>query len=553
MRRDPLRKTMRRDCFRHMKYAAFVRFFSDISALILPTVAAGLIGDMADYLLHLDRSGILRHMPWFLLALGINLLLVPLLQLAENLLLTREGLAYDGFLMERYLHLPLSEAKQHEASTIVSRLEEDSVEYYFNLIYLWTRPWVILRYGAAMLFLMISQRYPAPFAAALVCTALLPVLYANLVGKRSARLKAAQLQYRQEKREKEHTLYAARDFFRAYGLSALPVAWLDETFRTYMAKTGKEACRLDAWENVLRMLCGYGIQIVTVALGALYLSMGNMTGGGLLTAFLALPVITQSCQFAAEWVKAIQAEPELQSRLTLFYGTYEPDYPDTAPHPRGLSVEHAVFSYARGEKPVLDDRSVRIEENERLWIRGGNGSGKSTLLNLLCGLWQLDQGRICDTDGDNLSVSELRRLTSFQEQDGAIFSGTVEENLFADGASRRQKAALLERLGFQKPLDAPVLAQGGNLSPGERKKLLLARALLKDSAYLVLDEPQNHLDAEGRRALREILQNRAGAVIFVSHDPLMEELPRVYDMADCSFDLAQVDSKQRDKMLTALK
>ncbi len=530
MKRDPLRKTMRRDCFRHMKYAAFVRFFSDLSALLLPTAAASLVGDMADYLLNLDRIGIFRHMPWFLLALIINFLAVPLLQLVENLLLTREGLAYDGFLMERYLRLPLAEANRYEASTVVSRLEEDSVEYYFNLIYLWTRPFVILLYGSAVLILIISQRYPAPFAAALICTALLPVLYANLTGRRSARLRAAQLQYQEEKREKEHTLYGGRDFFRIYGLRALPMEWLERTFQAYMGGSGEEKCRLDAWESVLRNLSSYGVQIVTVVLGALYMSLGRMTGGGLLTAFLALPAIAQSCNLAAEWVKAIRAEPEFQSRLELFYGAHETDASNTVENPRGMSIEHAGFSYGPGETPVLDDLNLRIQENAHIWIRGGNGCGKSTLLRLLCGLYPLDRGRICDAGGDPLTTAELRRLTSLLEQDGAVFSGTVEENLFAAEASRRQKTELLERLGFQKPLDASVQAYGENLSPGERKKLLLARALLKDSPYLVLDEPQNHLDAEGRRALGEILHKRAGAIIFVSHNPLMEEEPRVYHM-----------------------
>lgn len=531
--RDPLKKRMRQDCFRHMKYAAFVRFFSDLSALLLPTVVAGLVGDMADYLLHLDQAGILEHLPWFLLALGINLLAVPMLRLAENLLLTKEGLAYDGFLMKRYLHLPVAEAKRYEASTIVSRLEADSVEYYFNLIYLWTRPFVILLYGSSVVFLMVSQHYPPLFAAALLCTALLPVLYANLTGKRIARLQAAQLQYQEEKREKEHTLYAARDFLRIYGINTLPMKWLEGAFQAYMDGTGKEQCRMDALDSILRILCGYGVQIVTLTLGALFMSWGTMTGGGLLTAFLALPAITQSCDFIAEWVKAIRAEPELQGRLELFYGTYEPDYPDAAADPHGLSIEHAVFSYAPGETPVLEDLSLCVQDNDRLWIRGSNGCGKSTLLKLLCGLYPLDQGRICAAGGSPLSMAALRRLTSVQEQDGAVFSGTVEDNLFAPDASKQQKAELLALLGFKKSLDASVLAYGQNLSPGERKKLLLARALLKDSPYLVLDEPQNHLDHEGRHALREMMRKRKGAVIFVSHDTLTEETLHVYPMTGC--------------------
>ena len=528
MKKDGLRKRMRRDCFRHMKYAVIVRFFTDFSGLALPTITASMIGDMADHLLALDRARIFQSMPPFLLALGINLIAVPLLQLAENLLLTREGLAYDRYLMQRYLHLPIIQAKQYGGSTIVSRLEEDSVDYYFHLIHIWTRPFVIALYGIGIGYMMIRQHYPALFAGLLLCTAGLPVLRANLVGKRAARLNAQLQQYNEEKRAQEHMLFSARDFFRSYGIASFPLDQADLLFHQYMEKSGKEKIRLDVWEQILDVLCNYGIQMVTVVAGALLMAFGQMTGGTLLAAFLVLPIITQCCHFAAEWVKAIRAEPELQDRLALFYGIQEPDYPSTAVTTQQLRVENASFSYSPAEKPVFHPLNLRIRENDRLWIRGRNGCGKSTLLLLLCGLYPLDRGEICSADP--LSVAELRRLTAIQEQDGALFSGTIEENLFAPDVPGRQKARLLTEFGLKKPLDFPVQAQGQNLSPGERKKILLARALLKDASYLFLDEPLNHLDDQGKRALGEILEGRRGAVVFTSHIPILNEQCCTFDM-----------------------
>ena len=62
--------------------------------------------------------------------------------------------------------------------------------------------------------------------------------------------------------------------------------------------------------------------------------------------------------------------------------------------------------------------------------------------------------------------------------------------------------------------------EGGNLSPGERKKLLLVRALLKPAPVLALDEPRNHLDAEGSRVLTELLEKEGRPVLLVSHTPV---------------------------------
>ena len=118
------------------------------------------------------------------------------------------------------------------------------------------------------------------------------------------------------------------------------------------------------------------------------------------------------------------------------------------------------------------------------------------------------------------SVSQRRKSIALQEQDGAIFSGSVWENLFLPESRRDVAAYLLRRMGLEKSLDYEITAEGGNLSPGERKKLLLARALLRNAPFLVLDEPLNHLDAQGKEALLDELAKRSEGILMVSHQEL---------------------------------
>ena len=84
-----------------------------------------------------------------------------------------------------------------------------------------------------------------------------------------------------------------------------------------------------------------------------------------------------------------------------------------------------------------------------------------------------------------LSLYDLRSLVSFAEQDGAVFSGTVYENLFIDKSKKNKAQSILDTLGFSKSLDYCIADRGANLSPGEKKKLLLSRCLLKD-AYIYI-------------------------------------------------------------------
>ena len=79
------------------------------------------------------------------------------------------------------------------------------------------------------------------------------------------------------------------------------------------------------------------------------------------------------------------------------------------------------------------------------------------------------------------------------------------------------KEALLEEMGFGKTPEYTVQPGGGNLSPGERKKLLLTRAFLRDAPFLLLDEPMNHLDAQAAEVVKEKLRQRQGGILLISH------------------------------------
>ena len=176
------------------------------------------------------------------------------------------------------------------------------------------------------------------------------------------------------------------------------------------------------------------------------------------------------------------------------------------------------LSKSFGEKKLFEGISLKVEGGERIALIGDNGTGKSTLLSLISGVYSPDSGSITDENGKALEVGELRGEVSLQEQDGGIFSATVAENLFLPDERLDEAAELLKELGFEKPLDYEVTESGGNLSPGEKKKIMLARALLDKSPVLALDEPLNHLDADGTKVLISKLKKEIRPVILVSHN-----------------------------------
>ena len=173
---------------------------------------------------------------------------------------------------------------------------------------------------------------------------------------------------------------------------------------------------------------------------------------------------------------------------------------------------HAV-SFSFGAKPLLDGVDLQIEAGERIGLLGCNGTGKSTLLKLLQGEHQPERGRISKRIG--LRIAGLN-----QEVPGSV-DGTVADLLQAaipdDGAHDEWRAEKdIARVVSQLNVDPDALF--ADLSAGNKRRAMLARALVNDPDLLILDEPTNHLDLESIYGLEDLLMRRKAALLFVTHD-----------------------------------
>ncbi|MEN8007990.1 MAG: ATP-binding cassette domain-containing protein [Candidatus Krumholzibacteriota bacterium] len=169
---------------------------------------------------------------------------------------------------------------------------------------------------------------------------------------------------------------------------------------------------------------------------------------------------------------------------------------------------------ALGGPSVLDGVNLRIEKGERICLLGRNGEGKSTLLRLLAGTIQPDAGEIIRRNG-----LRVGRLT--QELPAGL-SGTVSE-VVAGGFALAdlpqpdwEDGHIVERTLTRAGLDPA--ADFTTLSTGNKRRVLLARAMVIGPDILLLDEPTNHLDIDAIKGLEEDLRRFAGTLVFVTHD-----------------------------------
>ncbi|WP_040792190.1 ABC-F family ATP-binding cassette domain-containing protein [Nocardia paucivorans] len=184
-----------------------------------------------------------------------------------------------------------------------------------------------------------------------------------------------------------------------------------------------------------------------------------------------------------------------------------------------INLEQVSKSF--GITPLLDGVSLGVHAGDRIGVVGLNGGGKTTLLEVLTGIEQPDSGRVSTLGGLRMAVVTQRgTLPEGATVGSAVFAGLTEDSSGGVLAEHEWAAdprirAVLDGIGIAAlGLDTPVTA----LSGGERRRVALAAALVRDLDLLVLDEPTNHLDVEGVQWLAQHLLQRRSALVVVTHD-----------------------------------
>jgi len=198
-----------------------------------------------------------------------------------------------------------------------------------------------------------------------------------------------------------------------------------------------------------------------------------------------------------------------------------------APKLCGAVAFHNVsFQYEPG-RPVLHDINLSVAPGEKIAIVGPTGAGKSTLISLVLRFYDPTSGAVL-ADGKDLrdfTLISVREQVSLVLQDSLLFSGTIRENIaFGCPDARDEQIVAAARLAnahefivdLPGAYDSPVSERATTLSGGEKQRIAIARAILRDAPILILDEPTSSLDAASEQAVMEALRRAAaGRTTFI--------------------------------------
>ena len=195
-----------------------------------------------------------------------------------------------------------------------------------------------------------------------------------------------------------------------------------------------------------------------------------------------------------------------------------------------LEIRKLNFSYEDKEENILSNLNLNINVGNKIGIVGNSGSGKTTLLKILSGLYEIEGGKIIVNNEDltNPQIVALRKYIAVVEQEPFLFDDTIYNNIKFGKTSASQKEILeiskkahvdefVNKL--PKKYKTPVGNKGNNLSVGQKQRIAIARALLKNPKILILDEATSSIDNFSEKYITETINNlpKDIIVIIVAH------------------------------------
>lgn len=336
----------------------------------------------------------------------------------------------------------------------------------------------------------------------------------------------------------------------------------------FLAKVGVQLKLLSASNGNVAAWAQQTVSVAVVVTGVYLITSGELTMGGLIAAsMLTGRAMAPLGQVAALTTQLHHVKTAFESLDGIMeQGVERPDGSNFLSRQRfngDIEFRNVSFSYPGSEVQALNDVSFSLKAGESVAILGRIGSGKTTLQKLVMGLYQPTAGAVLvdGIDARQLDPAELRRNIGYLPQDVTLFYGSMRENIAmgaphatdADVVAAAEVAHLNEFVNLHpQGFDMSVGERGESLSGGQRTSVALARAVINDPPFLLLDEPTSSMDQSTETWVKNKLQTYADSktVILITHRTTL--LPLVDRIIVIDGGQIVADG-QRDKVVEALR
>ena len=312
--------------------------------------------------------------------------------------------------------------------------------------------------------------------------------------------------------------------------------WTWERIQVKLFRIGIQNLALGQYQQVGSIFFNQTTNLLITFIAAESVVNGSMTLGMMLAVTYIIGQLNAPIEQFIGFAQSFQEARISLERVNEIHGLEDEEYHAasqvaTLPIKKTLQVENLSFSYDGSEQNrVLHDLTLTIPENKVTAIVGASGSGKTTLVKLLLGFYAPNAGEILidKTPLNQLNPHTWRENIGSVLQDGYLFSDTIANNIALGeddpNVDLLQKAMKLSNIiefinGLPMGMNTKIGMEGMGLSQGQKQRILIARAIYKNPAFLFFDEATNALDANNEREIMEHLETfyQGKTVVVVAH------------------------------------
>ncbi len=317
-----------------------------------------------------------------------------------------------------------------------------------------------------------------------------------------------------------HETFSGNKIVKGFGMEAYEKKrFFDKTARLFGLEMQETKARVVT--SPINLFLGGLAAALIIWYGGLKVVAGTYTAGTFFSFLTAVLLLYKPVKDLSKFNNAIQRGLSATDRIfdVIEQDTGIPEDPhpveiETRPH--RVAFEHVYFKY--DEDMVLRDVNLEVDPGKVLAIVGMSGGGKTSLVNLIPRFYDVSDGVIAvdGTDIRRLSLASLRRQIAIVTQEPILFNDSVRNNIAygRHGAAEEEILAAAQAafahdfiLGFPQQYDTNIGELGARLSGGEKQRICIARALLKDAPILILDEATASLDTGAEKTVQKALEN----------------------------------------------
>ena len=500
--------------------AAILLYISYFLFSFFSVYIANIMGQFVDHILVNNTTSAKSMLIQLLAAFVISIFVMPLLDLWANIASFRRGLIHDKIILSEFMKKKFSDMRTFSTGTASRRLQYDPIVFRTSVVMTPTRCVAYL----TTLIVTVVLMFHMSFIQSLILMFLvgLSLISTFTPSNKMAKFAEERKCYEEKINSDRLDLIQYRSFFHTSHIGSKEVKYLSDSFIQAFQRILKREIyliqSLDFFRELILLLGIIFLFVWKIFFG------GDLSVGEMITMysyFISIKTLTnQICGHLKDFAQI----PKAIARIEELVSNKEKNYQKCLPKEwNQLYLKHGFFSYVP-KKMIINDLSFRISKGEFVHIKGQNGAGKSTLINLLCQLETLDKGEfyLDKIPLKAFSVKELRNQIGIMNQFPDLFPGTLYENVRIANlnANNSEIAAVLNKVGLLEMKSRVLTGTREELSGGEQKKLSLARLLLKNNEIIILDEPFEFLDENGRFLIKNLLLDQQKTRIIISHSNL---------------------------------